>query len=151
MNPLVSLGFSHYQDSLHTGSKFYHYKIWLWSYIFAIVQAQLQSFYIATFVTNNGSTVFIMSWAHTADREVRVWRGLTASISLGGDIICCEEKDGEEEMARDSHNAIVELKQTRNMASYSKYLTAKNSSIAGGILLVLYLLKRRRRTPKQAG
>ncbi|XP_054478471.1 ATP-binding cassette sub-family D member 3a isoform X1 [Anoplopoma fimbria] len=34
------------------------------------------------------------------------------------------------------------------MATFSKYLTAKNSSIAGGILLVLYLLKRRRRTFK---
>uniref|UniRef100_A0A4W6EYI3 ATP-binding cassette, sub-family D (ALD), member 3a n=1 Tax=Lates calcarifer TaxID=8187 RepID=A0A4W6EYI3_LATCA len=32
------------------------------------------------------------------------------------------------------------------MAAFSKYLTAKNSSIAGGILLVLYLLKHRRRT-----
>ncbi|XP_066539480.1 ATP-binding cassette sub-family D member 3a isoform X2 [Hoplias malabaricus] len=30
------------------------------------------------------------------------------------------------------------------MAVVSKYLTAKNSSIAGGILLILYLLKRRR-------
>ncbi|XP_030254223.1 ATP-binding cassette sub-family D member 3a isoform X2 [Sparus aurata] len=37
------------------------------------------------------------------------------------------------------------------MAAFSKYLTAKNSSIAGGILLVLYLLKHRRRAPKQAG
>ncbi|GLD54917.1 ATP-binding cassette sub-family D member 3 isoform X1 [Lates japonicus] len=37
------------------------------------------------------------------------------------------------------------------MAAFSKYLTAKNSSIAGGILLVLYLLKHRRRTPKQDG
>uniref|UniRef100_A0A671XX84 ATP-binding cassette sub-family D member 3 n=1 Tax=Sparus aurata TaxID=8175 RepID=A0A671XX84_SPAAU len=35
------------------------------------------------------------------------------------------------------------------MAAFSKYLTAKNSSIAGGILLVLYLLKHRRRAPKQ--
>uniref|UniRef100_A0A4W6EU97 ATP-binding cassette, sub-family D (ALD), member 3a n=1 Tax=Lates calcarifer TaxID=8187 RepID=A0A4W6EU97_LATCA len=34
------------------------------------------------------------------------------------------------------------------MAAFSKYLTAKNSSIAGGILLVLYLLKHRRRTRK---
>uniref|UniRef100_A0A671XUI1 ATP-binding cassette sub-family D member 3 n=1 Tax=Sparus aurata TaxID=8175 RepID=A0A671XUI1_SPAAU len=33
------------------------------------------------------------------------------------------------------------------MAAFSKYLTAKNSSIAGGILLVLYLLKHRRRPP----
>ncbi|KAF3703442.1 ATP-binding cassette sub-family D member 3 68 kDa peroxisomal membrane protein [Channa argus] len=32
------------------------------------------------------------------------------------------------------------------MAAFSKYLTAKNSSIAGGVLLVLYLLKQRRRT-----
>ncbi|XP_049912440.1 ATP-binding cassette sub-family D member 3a isoform X2 [Epinephelus moara] len=38
-----------------------------------------------------------------------------------------------------------------NMASFSKYLTAKNSSIAGGILLVLYLLKHRRRTPRRDG
>ncbi|KAM8731437.1 ATP-binding cassette sub-family D member 3a isoform 1-T1 [Acanthopagrus schlegelii] len=37
------------------------------------------------------------------------------------------------------------------MSAFSKYLTAKNSSIAGGILLVLYLLKHRRRAPKQAG
>ncbi|XP_041817104.1 ATP-binding cassette sub-family D member 3 isoform X2 [Chelmon rostratus] len=37
------------------------------------------------------------------------------------------------------------------MAAFSKYLTAKNSSIAGAILLVLYLLKHRRRTPKQNG
>uniref|UniRef100_A0A673BGB5 ATP-binding cassette, sub-family D (ALD), member 3a n=1 Tax=Sphaeramia orbicularis TaxID=375764 RepID=A0A673BGB5_9TELE len=35
------------------------------------------------------------------------------------------------------------------MAALSKYVTAKNSSIAGGILLVLYLLKQRRRTSKQ--
>uniref|UniRef100_A0A3Q3SY29 ATP binding cassette subfamily D member 3 n=1 Tax=Mastacembelus armatus TaxID=205130 RepID=A0A3Q3SY29_9TELE len=35
------------------------------------------------------------------------------------------------------------------MAVFSKYLTAKNSSIAGGILLVLYLLKHRRRAHKQ--
>uniref|UniRef100_A0A8B9JQV1 ATP-binding cassette sub-family D member 3 n=1 Tax=Astyanax mexicanus TaxID=7994 RepID=A0A8B9JQV1_ASTMX len=33
-----------------------------------------------------------------------------------------------------------------NMAVISKYLTAKNSSIAGGILVVLYLLKQRRRS-----
>uniref|UniRef100_A0AAQ4PNN2 ATP binding cassette subfamily D member 3 n=1 Tax=Gasterosteus aculeatus aculeatus TaxID=481459 RepID=A0AAQ4PNN2_GASAC len=32
------------------------------------------------------------------------------------------------------------------MATFSKYLTAKNSSVAGGILLALYLLKRRRRS-----
>ncbi|XP_068565723.1 ATP-binding cassette sub-family D member 3a isoform X3 [Cebidichthys violaceus] len=37
------------------------------------------------------------------------------------------------------------------MATFSKYLTPKNSSIAGGILLVLYLLKRRRRTVKRDG
>lgn len=37
------------------------------------------------------------------------------------------------------------------MATFSKHLTAKNSSIAGGILLVLYLLKRRRRTFQQGG
>ncbi|XP_028425078.1 ATP-binding cassette sub-family D member 3a isoform X3 [Perca flavescens] len=37
------------------------------------------------------------------------------------------------------------------MATFSKYLTAKNSSIAGGILLVLYLLKQRRRTGKRDG
>ncbi|TRY56036.1 hypothetical protein DNTS_013861 [Danionella cerebrum] len=30
------------------------------------------------------------------------------------------------------------------MAAVSKYLTAKNSAVAGGVLLVLYLLKRRR-------
>ncbi|XP_034415717.1 ATP-binding cassette sub-family D member 3a isoform X6 [Cyclopterus lumpus] len=37
------------------------------------------------------------------------------------------------------------------MATFSKYLTAKNSSIAGGVLLVLYLLKRRRRTLHPGG
>ncbi|XP_071395409.1 ATP-binding cassette sub-family D member 3a isoform X2 [Centroberyx affinis] len=37
------------------------------------------------------------------------------------------------------------------MAAVSKYLTAKNSSIAGGVLLVLYLLKQRRRTAKLNG
>ncbi|XP_070842440.1 ATP-binding cassette sub-family D member 3-like isoform X2 [Chaetodon trifascialis] len=37
------------------------------------------------------------------------------------------------------------------MAALSKYLTAKNSSVAGAILLVLYLLKHRGRTPKQDG
>ncbi|XP_072234229.1 ATP-binding cassette sub-family D member 3a [Leuresthes tenuis] len=37
------------------------------------------------------------------------------------------------------------------MAAFSKYVTAKNSSIAGGILLVLYMLKQRSRTPKQLG
>ncbi|XP_061522103.1 ATP-binding cassette sub-family D member 3-like isoform X2 [Phycodurus eques] len=35
------------------------------------------------------------------------------------------------------------------MAGFSKYVTAKNSSIAGGLLLMLYLLKNRRRRPKQ--
>ncbi|XP_037135926.1 ATP-binding cassette sub-family D member 3a isoform X1 [Syngnathus acus] len=35
------------------------------------------------------------------------------------------------------------------MAAFSKYVTPKNSSIAGGILLMLYLLKNRRRKPKQ--
>uniref|UniRef100_A0A8B9JQG9 ATP-binding cassette, sub-family D (ALD), member 3a n=1 Tax=Astyanax mexicanus TaxID=7994 RepID=A0A8B9JQG9_ASTMX len=34
------------------------------------------------------------------------------------------------------------------MAVISKYLTAKNSSIAGGILVVLYLLKQRRRSAR---
>nr|XP_057916934.1 ATP-binding cassette sub-family D member 3a [Doryrhamphus excisus] len=33
------------------------------------------------------------------------------------------------------------------MAALSKYVTAKNSSIAGGILLLIYLLKNRRRGP----
>ncbi|XP_032359285.1 ATP-binding cassette sub-family D member 3a isoform X2 [Etheostoma spectabile] len=37
------------------------------------------------------------------------------------------------------------------MAAFSKYVTAKNSSIAGGVLLVLYLLKHRRRTLKRDG
>ncbi|XP_071341645.1 ATP-binding cassette sub-family D member 3a isoform X1 [Trachinotus anak] len=37
------------------------------------------------------------------------------------------------------------------MAAFSRYLTAKNSSIAGGVLLVLYLLKHRRRAAKQNG
>ncbi|CAB1451688.1 unnamed protein product [Pleuronectes platessa] len=37
------------------------------------------------------------------------------------------------------------------MAAFSRYVTAKNSSIAGGVLLVLYLLKRRRRTHRQDG
>ncbi|XP_010793923.1 ATP-binding cassette sub-family D member 3 [Notothenia coriiceps] len=37
------------------------------------------------------------------------------------------------------------------MAAFSKYVTGKNSSIAGGILLVLYLLKRRRGTQKRNG
>ncbi|XP_037612409.1 ATP-binding cassette sub-family D member 3a isoform X2 [Sebastes umbrosus] len=32
------------------------------------------------------------------------------------------------------------------MAAFSKYVTAKNSSIAGGVLLVLYLLRHRRRS-----
>ncbi|KAM9839146.1 ATP-binding cassette sub-family D member 3a isoform 2-T2 [Aulostomus maculatus] len=35
------------------------------------------------------------------------------------------------------------------MAAISKYVTAKNSSIAGGVLLVLYLLKKRRRASRQ--
>ncbi|KAG7523576.1 ATP-binding cassette sub-family D member 3 isoform X1 [Solea senegalensis] len=35
------------------------------------------------------------------------------------------------------------------MATFSKYVTAKNSSIAGGALLLFYLLKRRRRTSRQ--
>ncbi|XP_028288290.1 ATP-binding cassette sub-family D member 3a isoform X2 [Parambassis ranga] len=35
------------------------------------------------------------------------------------------------------------------MSAFSKYLTAKNSTIAGGVLLVLYLLKQRIRTRKQ--
>uniref|UniRef100_A0A668AMI9 ATP-binding cassette sub-family D member 3 n=1 Tax=Myripristis murdjan TaxID=586833 RepID=A0A668AMI9_9TELE len=37
------------------------------------------------------------------------------------------------------------------MAAVSKYLTAKNSSIAGGVLLVLYLLKQRRRAARYNG
>ncbi|KAM9416778.1 ATP-binding cassette sub-family D member 3-like isoform 1-T2 [Salvelinus alpinus] len=37
------------------------------------------------------------------------------------------------------------------MAAVSKYLTAKNSSIAGGVLLVLYILKQRRRRGKSSG
>lgn len=40
------------------------------------------------------------------------------------------------------------LAAVRNMAAVSKYLTAKNSSIAGGVLLVLYLLKQRRRSSR---
>uniref|UniRef100_A0A1A8Q0W4 ATP-binding cassette sub-family D member 3 n=2 Tax=Nothobranchius TaxID=28779 RepID=A0A1A8Q0W4_9TELE len=35
------------------------------------------------------------------------------------------------------------------MAAFSKYVTAKNSCVAGGILFVIYLLKQRSRTPKQ--
>ncbi|XP_030623330.1 ATP-binding cassette sub-family D member 3a isoform X1 [Chanos chanos] len=34
------------------------------------------------------------------------------------------------------------------MAAVSKYLTAKNSSIAGGVLLVLYILKQRRKSAR---
>ncbi|XP_065114594.1 ATP-binding cassette sub-family D member 3a isoform X1 [Paramisgurnus dabryanus] len=34
------------------------------------------------------------------------------------------------------------------MAAVSKYLTAKNSAVAGGVLLVLYLLKQRRKTSR---
>ncbi|XP_016327603.1 ATP-binding cassette sub-family D member 3-like isoform X3 [Sinocyclocheilus anshuiensis] len=34
----------------------------------------------------------------------------------------------------------------RNMAAVSKYLTTKNSAVAGGILLVLYFLKQRRKS-----
>ncbi|XP_070709057.1 ATP-binding cassette sub-family D member 3a isoform X1 [Pempheris klunzingeri] len=37
------------------------------------------------------------------------------------------------------------------MAAFSKYVTARNSSIAGGVLLVLYLLKLRRRKSRQDG
>ncbi|XP_062376694.1 ATP-binding cassette sub-family D member 3a [Sardina pilchardus] len=37
------------------------------------------------------------------------------------------------------------------MAAVSKYLTAKNSSIAGGVLLVLYLIKQRNRAKKLNG
>ncbi|XP_036376897.1 ATP-binding cassette sub-family D member 3a [Megalops cyprinoides] len=37
------------------------------------------------------------------------------------------------------------------MAAISKYLTTKNSSIAGGVLLVLYLLRQRRRSAKFNG
>ncbi|XP_051910226.1 ATP-binding cassette sub-family D member 3a isoform X2 [Hippocampus zosterae] len=37
------------------------------------------------------------------------------------------------------------------MAAFSKYVTAKNSSIAGAILLVLYVVKNRRQKPKQHG
>ncbi|XP_023155758.1 ATP-binding cassette sub-family D member 3a isoform X1 [Amphiprion ocellaris] len=35
------------------------------------------------------------------------------------------------------------------MAAFSRHLTARNSSIAGGVLLLLYLLKHRNRKPKQ--
>ncbi|XP_012670628.2 ATP-binding cassette sub-family D member 3a isoform X1 [Clupea harengus] len=37
------------------------------------------------------------------------------------------------------------------MAAVSKYLTARNSSIAGGVLLVLYIIKQRRRSAKLNG
>ncbi|XP_068160495.1 ATP-binding cassette sub-family D member 3a [Antennarius striatus] len=37
------------------------------------------------------------------------------------------------------------------MAAFSKYLTVKHSSIAGGVLLVLYLLKLRRQRPRRDG
>ncbi|XP_035269078.1 ATP-binding cassette sub-family D member 3a isoform X1 [Anguilla anguilla] len=37
------------------------------------------------------------------------------------------------------------------MAAISKYLTAKNSSIVGGVLLALYLLRQRRRSAKYNG
>ncbi|XP_041924139.1 ATP-binding cassette sub-family D member 3a isoform X2 [Alosa sapidissima] len=37
------------------------------------------------------------------------------------------------------------------MAAVSKYLTARNSSIAGGVLLVLYLIKQRKRAKKPNG
>ncbi|XP_008303092.1 ATP-binding cassette sub-family D member 3 isoform X2 [Stegastes partitus] len=37
------------------------------------------------------------------------------------------------------------------MAAFSRYLTARNSSVAGGVLLVLYLLKSRKRTPRHNG
>ncbi|XP_022069122.2 ATP-binding cassette sub-family D member 3a isoform X1 [Acanthochromis polyacanthus] len=36
------------------------------------------------------------------------------------------------------------------MAAFSRHLTARNSSIAGGVLLLLYLLKHRNRKPKQS-
>uniref|UniRef100_A0A7N6B9Y7 ABC transporter domain-containing protein n=1 Tax=Anabas testudineus TaxID=64144 RepID=A0A7N6B9Y7_ANATE len=37
------------------------------------------------------------------------------------------------------------------MAAVSKYLTARNSSIAGGVLLLFYLLKHRRRAHRRSG
>lgn len=37
----------------------------------------------------------------------------------------------------------------RVMAAFSRYLTARNSSVAGGLLLVLYLVKYSRRAPKR--
>lgn len=37
----------------------------------------------------------------------------------------------------------------RVMAAFSRYLTARNSSIAGGLIFVLYLVKYSRRTHKR--
>ncbi|XP_067233443.1 ATP-binding cassette sub-family D member 3a isoform X2 [Chanodichthys erythropterus] len=42
--------------------------------------------------------------------------------------------------------AVLRTVSVGNMAAVSKYLTAKNSAVAGGVLLVLYLLKQRRRS-----
>lgn len=42
--------------------------------------------------------------------------------------------------------AVLRTVSVGNMAAVSKYLTAKNSAVAGGVLLVLYFLKQRRRS-----
>lgn len=50
------------------------------------------------------------------------------------------------------HNSVEKIHcPVGTMAAVSKYLTAKNSSIAGGVLLVLYILKQRRRASNLSG
>ncbi|KAG7457166.1 hypothetical protein MATL_G00243660 [Megalops atlanticus] len=48
-------------------------------------------------------------------------------------------------------SGLIDRNSAGNMAAVSKYLTAKNSSIAGGVLLLLYLIKQRRRSVKLNG
>lgn len=74
---------------------------------------------------------------------------------LEGDIVNLRGKDAEEEKNCREPAELpacpcpTQRRRSRIMAAFSKYVTGKNSSIAAGVLLALYLLKRRRRSPEK--
>lgn len=66
---------------------------------------------------------------------------------LGGDsTLLCGLSAAEEEREREEDGGNQTGRCVRNMAAFSRYLTARNSSIAGSLLFVLVLLKHRKRT-----